>query len=126
MDTLIIMFEYALTKGQYEKLQEKYTSTDDEELIAEITPVITPEADEIDSSFMAKGSCKDLPPRYMFGRERSEIAAAKKICKGCVVVETCLEYALFKRYDNGVWGGKSERERLKMLKIRRTEKLAKE
>ena len=102
------------------------TSTDDGELIAESTPWITHEAYDSGSSCKAIWSCKDLPSRYMCGRERSEIAAAKTICKGCGVLETCFEYALFKRYDNGVWGGKSERERLKMLKIRRTEKLAKE
>ena len=44
---------------------------------------------------------------------------ARAICKGCPVLDTCLEYALTERIEHGVWGGTSERERRRILKRRR-------
>ena len=46
---------------------------------------------------------------------------ARKICNGCPVLDTCLEYALDQRIEHGVWGGCSERERRRILKRRRVE-----
>jgi WhiB family redox-sensing transcriptional regulator len=44
---------------------------------------------------------------------------ARKICAGCPVASTCLEYALEHRNEHGVWGGCSERERRRILKRRK-------
>lgn len=45
---------------------------------------------------------------------------AKAICAECPRSERCLEYALKYGIRDGVWGGKSEQERKKMTRSRRT------
>lgn len=50
---------------------------------------------------------------------KAEVRKAKEVCRGCVVREACLEYALANREDYGIWGGMSERERRRVLKRRR-------
>lgn len=47
------------------------------------------------------------------------IRPALNLCSLCPVREPCLEYALANRIDHGIWGGKSERERRRILKARR-------
>lgn len=41
---------------------------------------------------------------------------AKKICRGCPVKQACLQHALDTKVPLGIFGGKSERERRKILK----------
>jgi WhiB family redox-sensing transcriptional regulator len=48
------------------------------------------------------------------------VQEAQRICADCPVSEACLEYALVNRIDHGVWGGRSERERRRILRRRRT------
>jgi WhiB family redox-sensing transcriptional regulator len=45
--------------------------------------------------------------------------AAKAICAICPVLEACLEYALYAREKQGVWGGLDERERRRLVRQRR-------
>jgi WhiB family redox-sensing transcriptional regulator len=40
-----------------------------------------------------------------------QIEGAKAVCRGCEVVDTCLEWAMESGQDAGVWGGMSEEER---------------
>jgi WhiB family redox-sensing transcriptional regulator len=73
----------------------------------------------MDTEWMARGSCKDVPPSTFFPSDGTGVDAAKKICAGCPVATACLEYALRNRIDHGVWGGASERERRRILRARR-------
>lgn len=41
---------------------------------------------------------------------------AKKLCRGCEVIGECLDYAIEHRERFGVWGGRSERERRKLMR----------
>jgi WhiB family transcriptional regulator, redox-sensing transcriptional regulator len=78
--------------------------------------------DHIDSSaalWMAEGLCRNYPPAAFFPSDGVGVDRARKICGGCPVADTCLEYALDNRIDHGVWGGTSERERRRILKRRR-------
>lgn len=114
------MSEHTQTIKEYYELQEQMANHKveaEQVMVAQERP--TPKA--LDVSFMAKGSCKDLPPSYMFGQDSGEVEAAKVICRNCVVVEICAEYALASRVNSGVWGGMSERERRGILKLRQAE-----
>jgi WhiB family redox-sensing transcriptional regulator len=44
---------------------------------------------------------------------------AKAICRECPVIAPCLAYAMEHAEQYGIWGGKSERERLVMRREQR-------
>jgi WhiB family transcriptional regulator, redox-sensing transcriptional regulator len=71
------------------------------------------------TAWMADGNCRLYPPATFFPSDGVGVDKARKICAGCPVTESCLEYALDHRIDHGVWGGCSERERRRILKRRR-------
>jgi len=71
--------------------------------------------------WMADGNCRLHPPTTFFPSDGAGVDRARKICKDCPVIGTCLEFALEERIDHGVWGGCSERERRRILKRRRDE-----
>lgn len=73
---------------------------------------------------MAKGRCVSVPPSTFFPSDGAGVDAARKICADCPVRQSCLEHALAHRIDHGVWGGCSERERRRILKRRREERVA--
>ena len=73
----------------------------------------------MDTEWMARGSCKDVPPQTFFPSDGVGVDEARKICAVCPVSAACLEYALRNRIDHGVWGGASERERRRILRARR-------
>lgn len=71
------------------------------------------------TAWMARGNCRLYPPETFFPSDGVGVERARKICKGCPVIEECLEYALSERIEHGVWGGCSERERRRILKRRK-------
>lgn len=73
----------------------------------------------MDTDWMEVGMCKDLAPSIFFPSDGVGVQEAQRICAECSVADTCLEYALTERVDHGVWGGKSERERRRILRRRR-------
>lgn len=60
-----------------------------------------------------RAACKGFDPEWMFA-DGAEARYAKKVCRGCPVVNDCLAYALDQRIDFGVWGGMTARERRAM------------
>ena len=76
------------------------------------------------TAWMAEGNCRLHPPATFFPSDGVGVDKARKICRDCPVVDTCLDYALEERIDHGVWGGCSERERRRILKRRRLEAAA--
>lgn len=61
-------------------------------------------------------ACLDEDPERFFpignGTEATtQIEEAKAVCGGCVVVQTCLDWAIACGQDTGVWGGLSEDQR---------------
>lgn len=80
----------------------------------------------ISIEFMNQGECKQYPPEMFFPSDGAGVTAAQRVCGGCAVRQECLEYALENNIDYGVWGGASERERRKILKVRRREDAAAE
>ena len=73
----------------------------------------------MDTNWMARGNCATQPPDTFFPSDGVGVEIAKRICEGCPVQEPCLEYALHRRIDHGVWGGCSERQRRRILRARR-------
>ncbi len=73
----------------------------------------------MDTSWMQKGKCRELPPETFFPSDGVGVEIARRICADCPVKESCLEYALYNRIEHGVWGGASERERRRIARRRR-------
>lgn len=68
--------------------------------------------------WMDEGICGQTDPEIFFPEKGGSTADAKRICMGCPVRRTCLEWALSNNERFGILGGKSERERRKIAKER--------
>lgn len=76
------------------------------------------------------GNCMQRHPDEFFaekGTAQIQVRDAKAVCNGqlpgitiCPKRKECLEYALENRERFGVWGGKSERERTRIIRMRKT------
>lgn len=71
------------------------------------------------TGWMVAGACRSYPTDMFFPTDGAGVERAKKICKACPVVETCLEHALSERIEHGVWGAASERHRRRILAARK-------
>ena len=80
---------------------------------------IETETDE--KSWQDLANCLGVDPDLFFPERGASTREAKDVCRGCVVREDCLEYALQNGEKFGIWGGMSERER---RRIRRQRALA--
>jgi len=84
--------------------------------MADISRLPGPVADIWD--WQLEGACREADPRLFFhtegergGARRQRDEAAKRVCRGCHVLERCREHALAVREPYGVWGGLSEDDR---------------
>ncbi|GAC1309502.1 MAG: transcriptional regulator WhiB2 [Acidimicrobiales bacterium] len=66
----------------------------------------------------SKANCMGVDPDLFFPERGMSTREAKEVCKGCVVREDCLEYALANGEKFGIWGGLSERERRRIRRAR--------
>lgn len=67
-----------------------------------------------------QAACLTAEPETFFpvsaaGASLREVDAAKAVCRSCVVLHECRDYALETRQPFGVWGGLDEGERLLLL-----------
>lgn len=58
--------------------------------------------------------CAGTDPELFFPGRGASSKEAKKVCRGCVVRAECLDYALAADERYGVWGGLSERDRMRL------------
>ena len=65
-----------------------------------------------------KANCMGVDPDLFFPERGMSTREAKAVCRGCVVREDCLEYALANGEKFGIWGGLSERERRRIRRAR--------
>ena len=63
-------------------------------------------------------NCLGVDPDLFFPERGASTREAKEVCRGCVVREECLEYALANGEKFGIWGGMSERERRRIRRAR--------
>ena len=89
-----------------------------------VTRLPGPNADVWDWQLAA--ACRGMDSEVFFhpDRERGEAreareAAAKVICSGCPVRQTCLDHSLAVKEPYGVWGGLTEHERADLLRRKR-------
>ena len=69
-------------------------------------------------SWQDYANCLGVDPDLFFPERGASTREAKEVCRGCVVREDCLEYALVNGEKFGIWGGMSERERRRLRRQR--------
>src|SRR5437016_12267696 len=80
-------------------------------------PSLDPRADDA-RSWHDQANCLGVDPDLFFPERGASTREAKEVCRGCVVREECLEYALSNGEKYGIWGGMSERERRRLRRAR--------
>lgn len=71
-----------------------------------------------DRSWQGQANCLGVDPDMFFPERGASTRDAKAVCRGCVVRDECLEYALVNGEKFGIWGGLSERERRRLRRAR--------
>jgi len=69
-----------------------------------------------------QANCMGVDPDLFFPERGASTREAKEVCRGCVVREDCLEFALTNSEKFGIWGGLSERERRRIRRRRSAER----
>jgi WhiB family redox-sensing transcriptional regulator len=77
----------------------------------------------MDTDWMGQGRCKDMDPAVFFPSDWMGVQSAQRVCADCTVSRQCLSYALASRITDGVWGGTSERHRVRLLRSRATTRI---
>ncbi len=72
-----------------------------------------------DESWMDEAACRGRSPELFYANDEVLLRAAVQVCSSCPVRRQCLEYALSYGIEDGVWGGRTERERRRMLRSMR-------
>ncbi len=73
-------------------------------------------------TWQRQANCMGVDPDLFFPERGASTREAKEVCRGCVVREDCLEYALANGEKFGIWGGLSERERRRIRRRRSLER----
>jgi len=71
-----------------------------------------------DRSWQTRANCMGVDPDLFFPERGASTREAKEVCRGCVVRESCLDYAISNGEKFGIWGGMSERERRRVRRAR--------
>ncbi len=78
----------------------------------------------LDTSCQEFSNCLGVDPDLFFPERGASTREAKEVCRGCVVKDDCLEFALANGEKFGIWGGMSERERRRIRRQRALERQA--
>lgn len=65
-----------------------------------------------------EANCRGIDPDVFFPERGADPSAAKAVCAGCVVQAECLDAALARREQHGVWGGLTAPERRRIVEGR--------
>lgn len=65
-------------------------------------------------TWQEEAACRGMSSDLFFPAEEERAAAARAICFGCPVRYSCLAFALERGERFGIWGGLSERERVRL------------
>ncbi len=72
----------------------------------------------LDRTWQGRANCMGVDPELFFPERGASTREAKEVCRGCVVREDCLEFAIANSEKFGIWGGMSERERRRVRRAR--------
>ena len=78
-----------------------------------------------EAGWQLEANCLGVDPDLFFPERGASTKEAKAVCKGCVVREDCLEFALQNGEKFGIWGGLSERARRRIRRQRALDRAAK-
>ena len=78
-----------------------------------------------EAGWQLEANCLGVDPDLFFPERGASTKEGKAVCKGCVVREDCLEFALQNGEKFGIWGGLSERERRRIRRQRALDRAAK-
>lgn len=78
-----------------------------------------------EATWQIEANCLGVDPDLFFPERGASTKEAKAVCRGCVVREECLEFALQNGEKFGIWGGLSERERRRIRRQRALARAAK-
>jgi WhiB family redox-sensing transcriptional regulator len=92
-----------------ETLSLRHTKTDDTPIDKEYV---------LSREWALSANCRGADPELFFPERGASTKRAKAICRKCVVIEPCLEFALLKN-EKGIRGGKSYGERAKLRRARK-------
>jgi WhiB family redox-sensing transcriptional regulator len=67
----------------------------------------------------ARAACRGLPVACFVVERGASTVAAKAVCARCPVWEECVDFALADLSISGVWGGTSNRQRMRTRKAGR-------
>lgn len=70
-------------------------------------------------AWQVEALCAQTDPELFFPSEGKSAKAPKRICGACAVRAVCLQYALDRNEEFGVWGGLSARERRALIRRQR-------
>ena len=73
---------------------------------------------DVPEPWMAGARCRTMDPEIFFPTDGLGVQRAAAICERCPVREDCLEYALRNGIQHGVFGGVSERARVRLRRAR--------
>lgn len=71
-----------------------------------------------ETAWQRQANCMGVDPDLFFPERGVSTREAKEVCRGCVVREECLDYAIANGEKFGIWGGMSERERRRVRRSR--------
>lgn len=71
-----------------------------------------------DEEWRDSAACASVGGDFWFPEKGGSTAEAKTVCRRCPVIADCLEYALATQQRFGIYGGKSERERRRLVNAR--------
>jgi WhiB family redox-sensing transcriptional regulator len=71
-----------------------------------------------EQTWQSRANCMGVDPDLFFPERGSSTREAKEVCRGCVVRDDCLEFAIANGEKFGIWGGMSERERRRVRRAR--------
>jgi WhiB family redox-sensing transcriptional regulator len=72
-----------------------------------------------DLEWQERALCAQVDTDLFFPEKGGPTKEAKRVCFACEVRDECLEYALANEERFGIYGGKSERERRRIVLDRR-------